>query len=225
LGEDGDIPDNADLIQLPKAALAKRLERHTRKELKDRFGTDNPDEIKVRLDKLAEYERTAEEQRLAGLSEADRLKEQVAKERQRGDQYKQKYQATVEQHVFAREQGRIESIAGQHIDPQFMEYTLQGLARHLQATYSERELKELPDEKIVEYFQKQVQANPKLARDFAAPTPAPRVAPLTNGVKDAARPAPPPGQTPTEKNFSPSAQNAMSRDEARAEARRQGYDY
>ena len=226
LGEDGDIPDNADLIQMPKSALAKRLERHTRKELKERFGTDNPEEIKAQLEELKTFKAQQEEQRLAGLSEAERLKEQLAQERARGDRYKQKHQQTVDQHVYSRENGRIEGIADQHIDPQFKEYALQNLARHLTSTYSERELKDLPDEKIQEWFRGEVSRNPKLARDFtgAPPPPPPRQVPLNNGIGDPARPNPPPGQA-GEVTFSPSAPNALTREQARAEARRLGYDY
>ncbi len=225
LGDDGDIPENAELLSLSKKALNTRLERHTNKQLRERFGTDNPDEIKTKLDKLATFEKQQEEQRLAALTSEQRLQEQVNKERERGDRYKQRYQQTVEQQVFTREQTRIESIATRLVDPQFLQYEFQNLARYLQATYSEEELKQLPDQKIEEWFSNRIKEVPKLARDFSTPPPAPRTAPLNNGPRSNDRPPPPQGPQNGRTNYSPSGPNAMSRDEARAKARSEGYDY
>ena len=225
LGDDGDIPENAELLSLSKKALNTRLERHTNRQLRERFGTDNPDEIRAKLDKLATFEKQQEEQRLAALTSEQRLQEQVNKERERGDRYKQRYQQTVEQQVFTREQTRIESIATRLVDPQFLQYEFQNLARYLQAKYSEEELKQLPDQKIEEWFSNRIKEVPKLALDFSTPPPAPRTAPLNNGPRSNDRPPPPQGPQNGPTNYSPSGQNAMSRDEARAKARSEGYDY
>src|SRR5260370_36360512 len=45
IGEEDDIPEDADLLQLSKKALNARLLRHTKKELRERFGTDDLDDV------------------------------------------------------------------------------------------------------------------------------------------------------------------------------------
>src|SRR5580700_2962800 len=52
LGVEDDIPDDADLLELPRRALDSRLARHTKSQLQQRFGTSDFDEIKGKLDRL-----------------------------------------------------------------------------------------------------------------------------------------------------------------------------
>lgn len=223
LGDQDDIPADAELLQLSKKALGSRLERHTRKELKERFGTDNPDDIKAKLDRLAEFEAKQEEQRLAQMSELDRVRESETKALQKAQEWEDRYRQTVTAQVVRTEQNRIERITSQLLDPDFLEVELQKFARHLRKTYSKEELNALPDSEIEQYFKNRVAEKPKMAKDYR-PEPVVTTAPLTNGPRAENRPAPPPGVQP-EKSFSPNSSNPMSRSEARAEARRQGYDY
>ena len=49
-----DIPENAELLSLSRKGLESRLARHTRKDLRERFGTDNSDEIVAQLKTIRE---------------------------------------------------------------------------------------------------------------------------------------------------------------------------
>lgn len=64
-------------IRLTKDALNSRMSRHTEAKLMAEFGTKDPAEVKTRLAKLAELEAKEESERLARLSETERLTEEV----------------------------------------------------------------------------------------------------------------------------------------------------
>lgn len=221
---DADIPQDAELIRLSRHALKSRLERNTRSELKSRFGTDNVDEIKGKLERLSKFEAEQETQRVAQLSEIDRERELRTKAEGERDQYRKQVLEIKTGHSLRQEQTRVERIAGEHMNPLYMKYEIPEFARYLKNTFSREELKNLSDDKIAEYFSKLARERPETAKVAAAVVaPVPRVAPLTNGARTTGE-APPRGPEQPQ-SLSPSAPNALSSAAARAEARRQGYNY
>jgi hypothetical protein len=226
IGDDGDIPDDAELLTLSKSALNKRLARATRAELKARFGTDNPDEIKSKLDRLAEFETKQEEQRLASLSELEREREAKAKAEGERDEWKRQHDELRTANLVRGAHSRVSSISGKHfkdtaqkfIQFEFQEY-LQGLP--------EAEVVAMTDEQMDSWFAGEAKTHPELSRGYTPPAPPTPVAPLTNGPP-APEGAPPPtgaGGQQAAPNFAPSAANPMSRQEARKEAAKLGYNY
>jgi len=223
LAGDGDeIPEDAELFSLSRTALNSRLARHTRRELRDRFGTDNPEEIKAKLDKLAQYEKQAEEQRLASLSEIERERELRVKAENESEEWRQKYSSARDAQEIGQAHSRIDGIAGQHLKPKVKGVVMELFRDHLR-TKSEAEIDAMTDEQIGAWFAEQVRETPEFGRDYQA---APVVQPLTNGVRAASqdRAAPQTGAHP-EPNYSPSAPNALSSQEARVKGRREGYDW
>lgn len=68
-------------VELTTAQLADRNARAVKSTLKKEFGTEDPSEVKAKLDKLAQYEQEAEKARQASLSEQQKLNEQLAAEK------------------------------------------------------------------------------------------------------------------------------------------------
>ena len=225
IGDADEIPGDAELLTLSRAALKSRLQRATRSELKERFGTDDPEDIKQKLDLLATYEAEKEETRLANLSELEREREMRARAEGERDEWKRQHGELRDSYLVRKEHSRIESIASKHVDPTMQDYALGQFQRYLTSSLSDEQIENLTDPEIEQWFTQKVREIPKLARDFqAAPPPPPAIVPLSNGPQAGNQPAPPQGVQPT-KSFSPSAANAMTRQEAIAEARKQGYSF
>ena len=227
IGDDGDIPADAELLTLSKGAFKSRLARASRAELKERFGTDNPEEITAQLEELKTFKAEKEATRLAALSELEREKEaRLAAEGER-DEWRRQHDELRTTQVVKREHSRVEGIASKHVDPTMQRFALAEFAAYL-GTKPAAEVDALTDVQVEEWFVGKVKEMPKLAKDFAMPvtppSPVTEVKPLTNGPAAGANAPPPTGAQPV-KNFSPTATNPMGRQEARAEAAKEGYRY
>lgn len=76
-----DAPPDDDRIVMTKEALSARLTRATRSAFKNEFGTEDPAEVKAKLEQLSKYEAEKEKERLASLSREQQLSEEVAREK------------------------------------------------------------------------------------------------------------------------------------------------
>lgn len=234
LGDDDEIPEGASLLQLSKSALGKRLDRATKKQLKDQFGTDNVEEIKKKLDAAAEYERTKEEQRRAQLTEVERYKEDAAAWRKKHDALEARWKGEKRAQMISSGHQMVTSIAKEFIDPDYLDTELPYFARELAAKYSKDEMDSLGEDAIRAYFKKRVETKPKIGKDFGVTTqqtteakPPPPKVPVTNGVRENERPT---ARTEGsglpvngEKDFRPTSANAMSTQEAKQAAAQLGY--
>lgn len=235
IGDDGEIPEGADVVQMTKAALRSRNERASKKFLKDQFGTDDPAQIKSKLEALEKYEKEKEEQRRASLSREQQLEEDVRRANQKKEQWKNRYQGEVRTQAIRTSDAMIREVGGKHLKPKFLNTPVfQELGKHLVGKYSRKQLEQMEDAGqiqgvIDEWFKGYAEQNPELTvgyedrlRGGAAPPPAQR--PLSNGANVNDRPPPPAGSQQA-KSFAPSAQNAMSSQEARAEASKMGINW
>lgn len=76
-----DAPPDDDRIVMTKEALSARLTRATRSAFKNEFGTEDPAEVKAKLEQLSKYEAEKEKERLESLSREQQLSEEVAREK------------------------------------------------------------------------------------------------------------------------------------------------
>lgn len=186
-GDDDDIPDNADLIEMSPKSLKSRLERSNKKQLRDRFGTDDMESIKAKLDKFAEYEAKQEEQRLAQLSEGERMKEELNVEKTARLAAETRVKELQESRILESEDRRVMNIAAKYLDPDYIDTNIPVLARHLDGL-SEEDLKN-PEKAIEDFFKDLVTKKPKLAKEYEAEkkaveeqkSAAPVKMPLNNG--------------------------------------------
>lgn len=220
--DDEDIPDDAELIELSPTALKKRLNRHTKKELKERFGTDNMDDIQVKLKRLEDLEKQEEDRKRQAMSEAERNKADLEKERKlRTDA--ERRAVRVERRVqFEKQNDRITKIAEKHVDTYFIPHLMRDLATHLLEEYDSKQLETLSDTKIEKWFAEQVKKQPKVAKEKDPEV----TVKVTNGIVDNDKKTPKDKDDekgPGGKKYSPSRPNAMGRQEAYQEANKDGY--
>jgi hypothetical protein len=209
---DDDIPADADLLELSRAGLKSRLDRYSKKQLKEMFGTDNADEIKAAIAERDSLKQAAEAKRLADLSETDRLREQTAQAVKRAETAESRATQLEEDYAVAGEERRISKILRKHMDPDYVPYERKLLASYL-ANATDDELKEA-DALVEKWVKDRVVAKPIVARKSAAApapvdtlgappvatpgspaaAPAPVAAPLSTGPDpNAVRPAAPGG--------------------------------
>lgn len=247
--DDDSIPDDADGFEISKTAFKKRLERYSRTQLKQLFGTDNPEEIMAWKTQNEQYAAAQEEQRLAQLSEAERYKIQFEREQQSAAHWKQQFETLQESHALREQDRQMTAVAQKYVNPKCMNFLMMEFASHLQGA-DEKEIGE-PQAYADSWFKSYVEANPEFGvPSQAAPPPAanpfpmgapnnvntnagvppaapPRQVqvPITNGVSQG-RPqnAVPTGQL-AQKTLAPGLPNSMTDDEARAWKRQHGYNY
>ncbi len=217
---DDEIPEDADLIELSASALKRRLDRHTKKELRDRFGTDDPDAIKKKLDKLADYESKEEDRRKAQLSKEEKLQEERDNALRRAEEAEQRTQALHEDRIVEQEDGRLKDLATKHIKAKYWKHVARDLAEFLRDEYTEEQLANLKDKDIENWLTKTyLKENPEYAKE---PT---ETKGLTNSPKEEDRPSPSQDQNNKNHNFSPRGPNAMSSRDARSEAKKLGISW
>lgn len=183
LKDDEDVPDTADLLELSAKALNGRLARHTKKQLRDQFGTDDFGEIKAKLDRLSELESKEEERRRADLSEKEKLAEDLRLANDRAESADRKYQDAVEQRMVDQEDSRIKDIAGEFVKMKHYKHVSRDLAEHLLSEYSEKALAKVTDAQIRKWFASYLEDNPEFAKaEAAAAAAAPAKAMMNNGA-------------------------------------------
>lgn len=240
-GADDDVPEDADLIEMSKGALASRLARASSKDLKRRFGTDDPDAIAKDLDELKTFRTEKEAQRVANLSEVEKERDLRTKAEQRATAAEAQAREAHEHRVFEREDRHLVRLSEKVIDADYVDAELARFAKHLNATYERKVLRKMSDAQrdklLTEFLTERVKAKPKLAADYETKKAdeikeqlkkdaklAGRKQPVTNGANAGDRPSDA-GEGGDEKTFAPGKKNSMSDDEARRKMRENGISY
>lgn len=241
-GDDDAIPDDADAFEISKQAFKKRLERYSRTQLKQLFGTDNPEEILAWKQQNEAFQKQQEEQRLAQMSEAERFKVQFEKASQDANYWKTQFETLQESHAIREQDRQMTGIAQKHVNPKCMNFLMMEFATHLQGV----DEKEIGDAQAYadSWFANYVKENPEFGIPSAAPAAAPPAAvpgatpaapvaaaprqvqvPITNGPS-VGRPqnAVPTGAL-AQKTLAPGRPNSMSDDEAKRWMREHGYTF
>lgn len=217
---DGDEVEEAGEYKVTGADFKRRLERGNAAFLRKKFGTDNPDDIAAKLQKLSEVEAREEEARRSSLAESERLKEDLARETEARKKSDAKVAELRSKVVVSAETQRLARLAGKHIDPAMTKYAVMELAEHLNRTMTPKQIDKLGDKDLEGFFAKLVKQNPRFARargaTLATPPAAPRV-PASNTAQPGASKgaAPPPAGQATVKTAKPGQPNSMTKDELR----------
>lgn len=220
LGEDDELPENENLFELSKQALNKRLARHTNKELRERFGTDDPDKITADLAELKTLREEKESSRRAALSEQEKLKEDAARERRRADDLEARLRETADAHTFAEYDQTADSVLREHFDPEAMDLAIVKLKKHV-LSLDEDELKN-PKKVFGEWAKDYAKKNPKFAKTVET-APEPRKIPLGNGADIRAKKDPATADdAPSKKSPKPGLTNSMTKAEYADHKRRLG---
>jgi hypothetical protein len=228
VGAEGDIPEGAEFVRMPKKALKARLESATRSELKalfTEFGVDSKDALKSKLDKLKLAEEKEEADRLAALSREERLAEEKTRAEAQAAEWKTKFEQRVASEEIAKAQTHTSKLLGDLIDPDYLDVELPKLAQFLVGKYSDKELQDLPDSVIVDWAKERVKSKPKLAKDFTGAPPQVERQGLSTTARTETPPAKKEGEGP--KDFRPQkGETPEQRRAAQAEIRKAtGYNF
>lgn len=191
LTDDGEIPDDADVLTLPPKAFKKRLQNASKAELNklyESLGVKDKAELEAWRAEIEAGKKEKEEARVAALSKEEKLAEEKTKAEQERDQWKTRYEQHVSQTQMSEQRGQVMKLGAKFIDEDYLEDQLPLLAKHLTGKYTDQELSDLPDSVIEAWFADRVKAKPKLARD-GAPPPALEKKALTTGTKDPGAPS------------------------------------
>lgn len=211
--DEDDIPSDTDLLEMTTKSFKNRLERFTKKQLKERFGMDDPEEIKAKLTELDGYKAKEEEQRIAALSEKEKLQEERDREALKSAQWEQKHNALLEAQELGKVQSKAESIASKFIDPDYVDVAVEKLKKAVRSA-SEADLKN-PDAFMESWFKEEIKNKPKISKDYEGKPAEVKPVMITNGA-NASKPAnlQASGQA-TNKTASPNRPNSMTAEEVR----------
>lgn len=208
-------------LQLSNDDLNERLRRAKSSALKELFGTDDVAKLRQLKTRAEELERTAEEQKRAQMSEIERMKYDLDRQKQFNAQLQDKLRRVSEREVVREQQKEVERIATRHVNPLYVEEAALAFARDI-AAKNPREVARMTEKDIAKWFQKYVERKPA----FAASPNARKVKTLAGARTPAPRPHQPANaQTNGGKSFKPGQANSMSREEARQEAGKLGYHW
>lgn len=182
---DDEIPEDSELISMSKQALTKRLDRHTKKELRERFGTDDYAQIAKDLAELKTLREEKEQKRRAEMSENEKLKEDLAKEKKAREEAERKAQQTVDAQVFAEYDATAKEVFGDRVAPKHVKRAMRELKEYVLGL-EENETPTDPKKakKVFEKWTKEwLEENP----EFAKPVEEPKKIPLNTGSNANAR--------------------------------------
>lgn len=212
---------------LDDAALADRLARAKRQGLIDSFGTDDTAAIKAKLAKAEALEAEAEQRKREQMTEVERLKHDLAAEKQRSLRAQAEVSTIRERQMVQEQQSVVERIASRHVAPAYVQDAAFLFAKHLRDNVQPADLARYTDKDIAKWFQTFASRRPAFAASaqtrtkVRAPVGSPAPAPRPNAPASALN-APPGGGGRT---IRPGQPNSMTREEARAEARKNGYSW
>lgn len=220
IGEDDDIPEDSELLSMSKQALAKRLDRHTKKELRDRFGTDDPAKIKKDLEELATLRSEKDAKRRAEMSELEKAKEDLAKEKKAREEAEAKAQRQVDQQTFAEYDSTAKEVFEGNIAPKHMKRASRELKEHiLSLDEAETPADAKKAKKVFEKWMKGwLEENPEFAK---AKEEEPKRIPLTTGSNPNAKREKSDASL-TQKTAKPGQVNSMTKAEYNAYKRERG---
>lgn len=186
IGEDDEIPEDSELLSMSKAALTKRLDRHTKKELRARFGTDDYSKIEADLKELEGFRAKKEEDRKASLTREQKLQEEKEAEKKRADELEKELERERNQQSFAEYDATAKEVFADKIAPKHMKRAFRELKEHILSLDDAEEPKDAKKaKKLFEKWTKDwLEENPEFAK--AAPEE-PKKIPLTTGTNPNAR--------------------------------------
>lgn len=213
VGDDEYPVDEKGFIQIPATAFKKRLNRYSKNQLREAFGTDDIADLKARLDEHGNLKAKSEKERLATLAKEERLSEELAKERNARTLAETKAAKLVEDREYQAADTEVRSTAEQYIKPGKMAklavYEFGEYVREL----DDDEADALKPKDVKAWFEKYAKENPELALG-SKPEKKTERKPISHGAGD--QESPPPMPISGGKTARPGQPNSMTDEEYRA---------
>lgn len=224
---DDEIPtDFEGLVEMSSKTLAKRLNAAKKSEVRqlyEKYGVKNAEELQAKLTRAKELEDEDAARKRETMTTTQKLESDLKKEKELRVESDRRALRVTENYVIDKQENRITKLAGKYLDGDYIDVILPKFAVHLRKNYDETQLKGIKDSDIEEFFKGYAEKHPKLARESKSER---KKIPLTNGARTGNRPQAGENQNSGKagtRSFAPSAENAMDRNEARAEAAKLGY--
>lgn len=231
LDDEEDIPDT-ELFSMSKKAFTGRLERSNRAQLRElaseleidvsnlRDSASLRDALKAHFASFKKLKAADTERRRAEMSELEKHKEDLAKEKVARAAAEARWTQAEEERAVEKIDGRVEKLALEYIDADDYEYVAQKLATHLRKELGEEKLAKMdavPEKLAREFFADFVEKRPKFAKASAEEKdkPAARTVPLTNGAAGSRPDARPQSGNAGEKTAKPGQPNSFTAKELR----------
>jgi hypothetical protein len=217
--DDEDVhPDTNGLVTLPIASFTRRVQRETKKNLRELFGTDNLSSILEMKKELDGFRNREEEERKKNLAEIDRIREEASQERAAREAAEARAAELELEQLAEVEDRRIRNLSENYVKPKYYKHAASDLREYLLDEFGESG-EGVTRETIVNWFKQYVEDNPEMGLKQAEPTVA-----ISNGTI-AARPTAPSSGGNIGKTPRPGHPNSMSNAEYRALLRDRGLSY
>jgi hypothetical protein len=216
---------NARIAQAKRSAVAE-VEAKQKEWLTERYGTDDQakiDEWHADQAKLAE---AAEKRKRDEMSEIDRHKADLDRERAAAADWKQKYRQAQRATAYERQNSTIKTIASAYVDPRYVESAVVMLARHVKALSPDKK-KSFGKPEVTKWFTEFVKEQPAFGKEQPKPREV-KQEPVTTGAspaETAVQPKPIASAVAAGKTLSPGKPNSMSPEEVTKWKQSKGYSW
>lgn len=215
--DDEDLPEDTELYQMSKKALESRLARHTKRQLRERFGTDDLEAIAKDLKDVKVLREEKEERRKEQLTKEQRLEEERQSAIKERDEANARAQKLEDERDVSDVGGRYAALAEDFIAPKFLkkpaarEMLFKELAEHLHTKTSGDATKVTPA-MVKDFWKDYAKENP----EYSVKPPEVVNVPVNTGARS---PGPADGKTAAGadgtagKTARPGQPNSMTREE------------
>lgn len=207
IGEDEYDVDEKGFVKIPATAFKKRLNRYTKSQLREAFGTDNVDELKEKLTEHGKLKAKSEEERRKQLAKEEQLAEDLRKEKTAREKAEQTATRYREEREYQEAESDVQRLAKKYVDPDYIDYVVFKLGSHIRDLDVDEanRLKETDLEKWLKGF---AEDHPKYSKGTKDERKAEIKKPLTHGAGDPGSPNP--TQSAGGKTARPGQPNSMT---------------
>ena len=214
-------------IAQAKRSEAAAVEAKHQAWLKAKFNTTDPAEAEKRLAALAKLEQDEENRKRAAMTEQEKLKSDLEKERARATTAEARAQEFERNWQHEKQSTAIERIALGHVASEHIDYATFKFASHVRSLPKDEQAA-LTEKDVTKWYSDFAKKNPAFAaspeqQKKAEAKPEPKRQPV--GGKPAQQPPPKPNAGSTGKVLAPGHPNSMTSAESRAHLRKQGLSY
>jgi hypothetical protein len=223
IGDDEYDVDEGGYVKIPATAFKKRLNRYTKAQLKEAFGTDNVEDIKLRLDEHGKLKAKADEDHKKTLATEERLQLERDNEKKLRIAAESKAEALAEEREYREADHSVNETASRHVDAKFTDFAAYKFGCYVREL-DDDEADAIKPKDVASWFKQFAADHPEYAigaKPAAAADDKPKVKkPMEHGAGGGVAPPPAPasgGKTPR-----PGQPNSMSAEEYRQWKKDQG---
>lgn len=232
--DDGLGGGDDDERRVTRQALLERVERGKRSAaaetqkahdewLQATFGTTDRKKIAEIKAKTAKLEEDAEKRKRAEMSQIDRYKADLERERKKRQELEQQYSQLERRRAYDKQDSKVRDLARRYVDDKYIKYAVRDFAEHV-SSLDDTAVARIDERGVAKWFADFTKREPAWARRDGKRGTRNRQ-PVTTGTPPTqSRPTPTP-QSSAGKTAKPGLPNSMSKKELRAHLKSKGLTY